>query len=315
MRRLSGRRMLVDGQMVQRDDDKPETVRHRLEVYREQTCAAVGVLRVRGPALPHRRDRRGRRGHRPGACSALGVGRPGTARPRADGRRAAMTAEILSRLPLLAKWSGRMIQIKTPHEIELMRGAGLVVAGAIAAVQAGGPPRRHAPVSSTPSPRTTSAAPARCPPSWATTASPAASAPRSTTRSCTASRAPTGRWPRATTSPSTAGPSCKGWHGDSAVTVTVGEPSAEDAALMDVTERSMWAGLARAFAGGRLTDISAAVEQTDHRRDPRLRHRRQLRRARHRHRDAPGPARAQLRPPGPRPEARARASRWRSSPW
>jgi adenylate kinase len=37
VRRLSGRRMLVDGQMVQREDDKPETVRHRLQVYREQT--------------------------------------------------------------------------------------------------------------------------------------------------------------------------------------------------------------------------------------------------------------------------------------
>jgi adenylate kinase len=38
VRRLSGRRMLVDGQMVQREDDKPETVRHRLQVYREQTA-------------------------------------------------------------------------------------------------------------------------------------------------------------------------------------------------------------------------------------------------------------------------------------
>jgi adenylate kinase len=37
VRRLSGRRMLVDGKMVQRDDDKPETVRHRLEVYHQQT--------------------------------------------------------------------------------------------------------------------------------------------------------------------------------------------------------------------------------------------------------------------------------------
>jgi methionyl aminopeptidase len=52
-----------------------------------------------------------------------------------------------------------------------------------------------------------------------------------------------------------------GWHSDSAVTVTVGEPSAEDAALLAVTQRSMWAGLAKALAGGRLTDISAAVEQ------------------------------------------------------
>jgi methionyl aminopeptidase len=39
-----------------------------------------------------------------------------------------------SRLPLLAKWSGRMIQIKTAHEIELMRASGLVTAGAIKAV-------------------------------------------------------------------------------------------------------------------------------------------------------------------------------------
>ncbi|MDK3256277.1 adenylate kinase [Blastococcus capsensis] len=38
VRRLSGRRMIVDGQEVQRDDDKPETVRHRLAVYREQTA-------------------------------------------------------------------------------------------------------------------------------------------------------------------------------------------------------------------------------------------------------------------------------------
>ncbi len=42
VRRLSGRRMLVDGQMVQRDDDRPETVRHRLEVYREQTAPLSG---------------------------------------------------------------------------------------------------------------------------------------------------------------------------------------------------------------------------------------------------------------------------------
>src|SRR4051812_299975 len=47
-----------------------------------------------------------------------------------------MTVGILSRLPLLAKWSGRMIQIKTPHEIELMRASGLVTAGALAAVKA-----------------------------------------------------------------------------------------------------------------------------------------------------------------------------------
>jgi adenylate kinase len=42
VRRLSGRRMLVDGQWVQRSDDEPETVRHRLQVYREQTAPLSG---------------------------------------------------------------------------------------------------------------------------------------------------------------------------------------------------------------------------------------------------------------------------------
>jgi adenylate kinase len=48
VRRLSGRRMLVDGQMVQRDDDKPETVRHRLHVYQEQTAPVAGFYESEG---------------------------------------------------------------------------------------------------------------------------------------------------------------------------------------------------------------------------------------------------------------------------
>jgi adenylate kinase len=48
VRRLSGRRMLVDGEWVQRDDDKPETVRRRLEVYREQTAPLSGWYEQQG---------------------------------------------------------------------------------------------------------------------------------------------------------------------------------------------------------------------------------------------------------------------------
>jgi adenylate kinase len=48
VRRLSGRRMLVDGKCVQRDDDKPETVRHRLEVHREQTAPLSGWYEQQG---------------------------------------------------------------------------------------------------------------------------------------------------------------------------------------------------------------------------------------------------------------------------
>jgi adenylate kinase len=48
VRRLSGRRMLVDGEWTQRDDDKPETVRHRLGVYREQTAPLSGFYEQEG---------------------------------------------------------------------------------------------------------------------------------------------------------------------------------------------------------------------------------------------------------------------------
>jgi adenylate kinase len=48
VRRLSGRRMLVDGKEVQREDDKPETVRHRLEVHRQQTAPLSGWYEEQG---------------------------------------------------------------------------------------------------------------------------------------------------------------------------------------------------------------------------------------------------------------------------
>jgi len=51
-----------------------------------------------------------------------------------------------------------------------------------------------------------------------------------------------------------------GWHGDAAITVPVGQVSDEAAALSAACEDSLWAGLTAARAGGRLTDISHAVE-------------------------------------------------------
>lgn len=52
----------------------------------------------------------------------------------------------------------------------------------------------------------------------------------------------------------------QGWHGDSAVTVAVGEVPAEVTELMRVTEQAMWHGIAAARLSGRVTDISHAVE-------------------------------------------------------
>jgi methionyl aminopeptidase len=51
-----------------------------------------------------------------------------------------------------------------------------------------------------------------------------------------------------------------GWHGDAAITVPVGTVDDELLELARICEESMWRGFAAAKLGGRLTDISAAVE-------------------------------------------------------
>jgi methionyl aminopeptidase len=52
----------------------------------------------------------------------------------------------------------------------------------------------------------------------------------------------------------------RGWHGDAAITVAVGAVPTEVTELMRVTEEAMWRGIAAARLGGRVTDISHAVE-------------------------------------------------------
>ena len=52
-----------------------------------------------------------------------------------------------------------------------------------------------------------------------------------------------------------------GWHGDAAITVAVGQVPDAALELLRVTEEAMWRGIAAARLGGRVGDISAAVEQ------------------------------------------------------
>ncbi|KRC55169.1 methionine aminopeptidase [Nocardioides sp. Root79] len=52
----------------------------------------------------------------------------------------------------------------------------------------------------------------------------------------------------------------EGWHGDAAITVAVGAVPVDVQELMRVTEESLWRGLAAARIGGRVGDISYAVE-------------------------------------------------------
>jgi methionyl aminopeptidase len=51
-----------------------------------------------------------------------------------------------------------------------------------------------------------------------------------------------------------------GWHGDAAVTIAVGAVDVDTQELMRVTEEALWQGIAAARLGGRVGDISHAVE-------------------------------------------------------
>ena len=52
----------------------------------------------------------------------------------------------------------------------------------------------------------------------------------------------------------------KGFHGDSARTIPVGKVSAEALRLIEATEKSFWAGIAKAESGNRIGDIGNAIE-------------------------------------------------------
>jgi methionyl aminopeptidase len=53
----------------------------------------------------------------------------------------------------------------------------------------------------------------------------------------------------------------KGWHGDHAYTFAVGDPGPEIMQLIRVTKESLYKGIEKAVAGGRVGDISFAIEE------------------------------------------------------
>ncbi len=58
-----------------------------------------------------------------------------------------------------------------------------------------------------------------------------------------------------------AGAIVEGYHGDAAYTAPVGEVSATAKRLMEVTERSLWAGIEKLVVGGRLYEVGRAVQE------------------------------------------------------
>ena len=53
-----------------------------------------------------------------------------------------------------------------------------------------------------------------------------------------------------------------GFHGDAAITFGIGQLDPADQALSDATRESLWAGIGAARLGGRVTDISHAIERS-----------------------------------------------------
>jgi methionyl aminopeptidase len=51
-----------------------------------------------------------------------------------------------------------------------------------------------------------------------------------------------------------------GYHGDAAFTMAIGDVSADAVRLLDVTERSLWAGIEQLRAGNRLHEVGRAVQ-------------------------------------------------------
>jgi methionyl aminopeptidase len=53
----------------------------------------------------------------------------------------------------------------------------------------------------------------------------------------------------------------RGWHGDSAVTVAIGEVSEEKKKLLEATQEALHVGVQTARAGARIGDVSSAIER------------------------------------------------------
>ena len=235
-------RLLQRAQVEGRADDTEDVIRRRQEVYVEQTEPLIGVYRERGILRRGRRHGRGRRGH------------------PADLRRARRHPRELSD-PVVA-FRDRGIEIKTPEQIVRMREAGLVVGETLELLRSYGPRPGSPPASSTRSPRTTSARRARLPSfKGYGTRLPRQHLRLGQRRGRARHPRLTGCWPTGDVISIDCGAIVDGWHGDAAITVAVGDvPGRGHRADARPPRRAMWRGFAAARLGGRVTDISHAVE-------------------------------------------------------
>jgi methionyl aminopeptidase len=160
---------------------------------------------------------------------------------------------------MLARWRGRDIELKTPGELEAMRAAGALVARTLAAVtELAGPGVSTGELDAL-AEQTIRAGGAV--PSFlgyhGYPASICASVNEQIVHGIPAADAVLADGDLISVD---CGAILDGWHGDAAVTIAVGRVSATDRALSAACEAALAAGVAAALPGGRLSDISHAVQ-------------------------------------------------------
>lgn len=162
------------------------------------------------------------------------------------------------RLPIRS-WRGRMIELKAPAELAAMRAAGQVVAGAlanmVATVRAGVSTAELDEIA-----EQTIRDAGAVPSFKGYHGFPASICASVNQQIVHGIPSPTQVLADGDLISIDCGAILDGWHGDSAVTVAVGEPSPTDQALSEATRSAMLAGIEAVRADGRLTDISHAVE-------------------------------------------------------
>ena len=193
---------ICGGELFQRDDDKPETIQRRLDVYNEQTAPLVDFYRTRGSASLHHGSGQGRRNHQAGDRRA---------RPRLSRRCSAPATQSRSSRPSRSRSCARPGWSSARRSNWCARPCA--------------PASR--PANSTRSPRTTSARAAPTPNFLNYGGTPHGLPGHHLHVGQRRGRARHPRRPgaatRATWSRSTAALISTGWHGDAAITVGVGD--------------------------------------------------------------------------------------------
>jgi methionyl aminopeptidase len=152
---------------------------------------------------------------------------------------------------LLARWRGRDIELKSPDELEAMRAAGALVATTLAAVT-----KLARPGVSTAELDELGAVPSFLG-YHGYPASICASVNEQIVHGIPAATQVLADGDLVSVD---CGAILDGWHGDAAVTILVGSVSDADRALSAACEAALYAGIAAVQPGGRLSDISHAVQ-------------------------------------------------------